>query len=302
MADVSFRHLFSAMILMSMSNEKCNKHEPEDPPETAIAAHDDTPGRMNEHQMRGTHNSYHLAPDLPFDASHKYSHMTITQQLDAGIRALELDLHMALDGELKVYHIEVIDQKTTCATFQGCLRDIAQWSRAHATHSPLIVWLETKYDTGGLPFDLSSVEQEIMMSDIHQLVVTPESMPDGWLPLNAMRGKVIFAALREDSYAADYTMGYTDMTTKMMFASWPQDRWDSPWARLSKVNSPTPAVMANATQYGVMVASNGCLAEDFGMPQCAARVQDHYAMGTHMVMSDMVGIDGVQRLDVWASP
>src|SRR6185369_4704041 len=90
-------------------------------------------------QVIGTHNSYHKAPVVAFDASHKYTHLPLDQQFDGGVRAIELDLHLA-SGVFQVYHISVIDPNSTCPTFEACLGVVSTWSGAHPTHVPIFIW------------------------------------------------------------------------------------------------------------------------------------------------------------------
>ena len=73
-------------------------------------------------QVIGTHNSYHIAPAIAFDASHKYTQLPLDQQLAGGVRGLELDLHLRSDGVFEIYHISIIDPNTTCSTLSDCLQ------------------------------------------------------------------------------------------------------------------------------------------------------------------------------------
>ncbi len=77
----------------------------------ACGGGDDEPAlRMNQVQVLGSHNSYHLAPDqavldgvaafsAPLAAELDYSHRTLTEQLhEFGIRQFELDVYPDPDG------------------------------------------------------------------------------------------------------------------------------------------------------------------------------------------------------------
>src|SRR5258707_801357 len=79
---------------------------------TRIAAEDLDGLRLDQIQVIGTHNSYHLAPDsvamglmravVPKEAdANDYSHATLTEQLQRiGVRQLELDLFLDPAGKL----------------------------------------------------------------------------------------------------------------------------------------------------------------------------------------------------------
>ena len=145
------------------------------------AANADDCIRLNEIQVLGTHNSYHIAPAPAVLAALgtrarnlEYTHKPLGQQLsELGIRQFELDVYAdpeggrfarpaalrtikgALDGlespgpELaapgfKVLHGPDLDFRTTCATLVACLTSISDWSRAHPRHVPIMILIEAK--------------------------------------------------------------------------------------------------------------------------------------------------------------
>jgi len=154
--------------------------------------------RMNDIVTVGTHNSYKQslsAAELALIASRNpkaaesidYGHRSLTEQLDAGVRQLEIDVYhdpvggrfaspkgpalsgrrlpdgfAALMGEpgLKVFHIPDIDPHSLCQPFTACLAEIRRWSDDHPGHVPLMIMINAKQDasplpggTGALPFD-----------------------------------------------------------------------------------------------------------------------------------------------------
>lgn len=138
---------------------------------------------LNEIQVIGSHNSYHL-PAVPEVAAGlealvpalwetiSYEHRPLTEQLeDYGIRQFELDVFADPEGGLystpaalelldvepaevpgldergfKVAHIADIDYNTTCLTLVSCLGEVESWSEANPQHVPLMIMLETKGD------------------------------------------------------------------------------------------------------------------------------------------------------------
>jgi Phosphoinositide phospholipase C, Ca2+-dependent len=145
--------------------------------------------KINQIQVIGSHNSYHagLAPSeakLMMQKSPKiyqaleYRHQPLDQQLNAGIRQIELDIfadsqggryaHPAgvaavaaaglpkdpdfdPDGAMsqpgfKVMHIQDYDTRSTCQPLIACLKIIRAWSLAHPGHVPVYILLETKKD------------------------------------------------------------------------------------------------------------------------------------------------------------
>ena len=136
--------------------------------------------RMNEIQVLGTHNSYHLspAPQLmallgPRARDIEYTHRPLLEQLsELGIRKFELDVFADPNGGryaqpaafrmvsgldpvdvqlrtpgFKVLHTQDIDYQTTCVTLVVCLTVIRDWSRANPWHVPIMVMLEAKDST-----------------------------------------------------------------------------------------------------------------------------------------------------------
>ena len=141
------------------------------------AANTDDCVRLNEIQVLGTHNSYHIAPEPKILAvlgenarNIEYTHKPLVEQLSRqGIRKFELDVFADPEGgryakpwalqnidgldpvgrELlepgfKVIHTQDVDFRTTCGTLKMCLTTIRDWSRANAWHVPIMVMIEAK--------------------------------------------------------------------------------------------------------------------------------------------------------------
>jgi Phosphoinositide phospholipase C, Ca2+-dependent len=145
--------------------------------------------KMNQIQVIGSHNSYHagLAPSeakLIKDRDPKayteleYRHQPLDQQLNAGIRQIELDIFADRQGGrfahpagikavaaaglpsdpefdpdglmskpgFKVMHVQDYDYRSTCQPLIACLTMVRTWSLAHPGHVPVYILLETKTD------------------------------------------------------------------------------------------------------------------------------------------------------------
>ena len=160
----------------------CDLERPSGEPGCTRAAVDAL--KLNDQQAIGTHNSYKqaIAPKQmallrAVDAKQAdgldYAHPPLASQLDAGARQLELDLlsdpqggryasplamRMAPDlpydlaplraPGMKVMHVQDVDYRSSCPRFTDCLRQIADWSKAHPDHLPILVLLNLK--EGGL--------------------------------------------------------------------------------------------------------------------------------------------------------
>lgn len=144
--------------------------------------------RLNYVQVLGTHNSYHIQPRTPLldflklldpqAAGLEYTHRALNEQLDMGVRQVELDVFADPSGGryalplgqlvfpknppadpikpellapgLKVLHIPDIDFESTCLTFVICLQELEDWSTDNPGHLPVTVQIEAK-DEGAPP-------------------------------------------------------------------------------------------------------------------------------------------------------
>jgi hypothetical protein len=143
--------------------------------------------RMNQIQVIGTHNSYHsgFAPSATKlwqqnspkrFAGLDYRHPSLTSQLDAGVRQIEIDIFADTKGGLyahpygetliaqaglpadppfdpghlmekpgfKVMHVQDVDYRSVCEPFTACLAEVRAWSKAHPNHLPVFILVETK--------------------------------------------------------------------------------------------------------------------------------------------------------------
>jgi len=148
---------------------------------------------LNEVQVLGSHNSYHIQPRpallnalivfSPEFQGFEYTHIPLYDQFETqGIRQIELDVFHDPDGGLygnrpvltllgddpmappalfepglKTFHVQDVDFESTCLTFVECLQDIDAWSRDNRGHLPLVVLIEVKDDPIPDPLNLGFV-------------------------------------------------------------------------------------------------------------------------------------------------
>jgi hypothetical protein len=236
---------------------------------------------MNQIQVIGTHNSYHagLTPGVAkllkarkpeaFDDL-DYQHAPLTVQLDHGIRQVELDVYgdarggrfahpfgaalapgglKAFDPQgvmsrpgFKVMHVQDIDYVSNCQPFIACLTEIRAWSRAHPTHVPIYILVETKTQAPipavpGMaspePWTasaLDALDAEIRSVFPANEMITPDdvrgvrrSLRDavthgGWPTLSAARGKVVFL-LDQTDVTATYLAGHPSLAGQVAFTN-----------------------------------------------------------------------------------
>lgn len=185
--------------------------------------------RMNDVQAIGTHNSYKLALPVEELAAHRardrrgadsidYGHRPLAEQLDLGMRGLEIDVYHDPQGGrfleppgahrrgyaeppwspddlqrmqrpgFKVMHLADIDFRSSCVTLRTCLTIVRDWSRAHPRHVPILVLINAKDGRSGpgavppLPFDaraFDALDAEVReIFDSGQLLVPDQVQGD----------------------------------------------------------------------------------------------------------------------------
>lgn len=161
----------------------CSSGDGGDAASTTTAAVEEV--RLNQLQVLGSHNSYHVRPDqavldgvAAIDAGLAteidYGHRPITEQLeDFGIHQLEIDVYADPEGGrfanrpalalvglptasgeplldepgFKVLHLVDVDFRSTCVTFVACLEEVEAWSSATPDHLPVMIMVEAKADS-----------------------------------------------------------------------------------------------------------------------------------------------------------
>lgn len=226
--------------------------------------------RVNDVQVLGTHNSYHLRPNRtmnPDDASN-YAHPPLDQQLDSGIRSLELDVQNG--PELPVYHSIIVDQVSNCPTLSTCMGTIADWSQTHPGHIPITVFVELKEiptstapvlqqgidnfvrDNHLAPWDAAALDRldTVVRAAFGKQLLTPDQVrgkhatlraalaSSGWPTLSTARGRVM-VILNSTKRRDTYLSGRDSLQGRAMFVITPTDT--RPSAAFVSVAKPDPA-------------------------------------------------------------
>lgn len=184
--------------------------------------------KFNEVAFIGTHNSYKsgateqykklyqsidvLTFGLVSEVTATFEADTLTQQLELGVRNLEIDIETVVKGDeisFAVSHMPYLDNVSSCYDLAGALEEIALWSQNNPGHLPVTVIIEPKralLPVDGMKFfnleyanALDDLVRDVLGSDL----LTPAEMMgayssfkemrenDGWLSLGDTMGKVM---------------------------------------------------------------------------------------------------------------
>ena len=179
---------------------------------------------INQIQFVGSHNSYKQAmPDSFVKQLMKvnpkllesldYEHIPLGDQLDLGMRKLELDIfYLAEDKRFLVGHVQQIDMSSNCETLRICLTQIISWSEDNPTHSPIWISFNAKDNyILGLPTpEVFTPEAFLLMDSIFEemfgdKLIRPRDIVDlQWPFLSEARGKFILildeSGIKRDIY------------------------------------------------------------------------------------------------------
>jgi hypothetical protein len=163
---------------------------------------------LNQIQVLGSHNSYHVEPIRHIVDEWEYTHLPLDQQFATqGIRQIELDVFADPNGGLyanprgargqdfdvpqlslpgfKVLHVQDLDFRSTCWTFVECLQAVKLWSDANPEHVPLMILVEGKDDAPlpGLTVpiliggpELDALDAEIRSVFPPEQIITPDEV------------------------------------------------------------------------------------------------------------------------------
>ncbi|MBE9042225.1 phosphatidylinositol-specific phospholipase C1-like protein [Oscillatoriales cyanobacterium LEGE 11467] len=313
-----------------------------------MARFDSSHLRLNEIQTIGTHNSYHLEPDATLKAKFianyplsrhyiktiEYNRLPLNEQFDLGIRQIELDVFAdpiggryaqpqgaTIDTELpdemkkpglKVLHIQDVDFRSTCATFDRCLQTVKTWSDSHPNHLPILILVEAKDSliprwvekglsiefTKPIPFDeaqLDSIDREIRSVFPQEQLITPDTVRGdcvtlnqaiqmrGWPLLSASRGKIMFALDNEGKIRDRYTRGHPSLTGRVMFVS---ARPGSDEAAFFKRNNPFDRSISRLVRQGYLVRTRADARTREARSNDTKRRDAAFASGAQFVSTD----------------
>ena len=208
--------------------------------------------KLNDIQTVGTHNSYHrfLSPKLyaqvlkanPKAIGIDYDHPGLTQELNDGVRGLEIDvaydpnggvlahpLGAKMSGEsppegfeqtmskpgFKVLHIPDIDFRAACQPYLACLTEVRAWSKAHPDHTPILIMSNAESGKSPVPGGVKLLPFDEAAFDAWDAEIRRVFKPGEVVTPDMVQGK--YPTLREAVLAGHWPK-LGDARGKVMFA------------------------------------------------------------------------------------
>jgi hypothetical protein len=207
---------------------------------------------INQIQFVGSHNSYKQAMPESFVkqllqlnpkvlASLQYEHGPLGEQLDLGMRKLELDVfYVAEENQFLVGHVQQIDMNSNCATLRICLTQVRAWSKNNPSHAPIWISFNAKdeYILGLRAPEVFTAEAFALMDSIIeevlgiQLIRPIEVAGLNWPLLREARGKFLMIL---DQGGSKRDMYYQGWQKRPMFTDAPEGH---PAAAIMILNEP----------------------------------------------------------------
>ncbi len=268
--------------------------------------------RLNEIQTVGTADSYKLRPSAQMRTlirlgsqddvdSLDFAQPPIADQLDAGARSLDFDIAYDPKGGMykypagasmadeliaddyiaamrdpgfKVIRILDIDFRASCVTLAACLQSVADWSRAHSHHVPIVISVKSNDIRTAMPgathpakFDAAvfdALDAQIRAVFHPDEIITPDSVQGsaatlreaittaGWPRLGPSRGKVMFVLDDTTQKTALYRGDRHSLEGRVMFIA---ANAQSPAAAFVTVENPAKeaAAITADVKAGLMV-------------------------------------------------
>lgn len=231
--------------------------------------------KFNEVAYIATHNSYQLqsVPTLQklfddletlsfgliSDEKPEFCSDTLTQQLNVGIRSVELDIQTVVDGDEVSFvcsHSPLLDMTSTCYNFELALEEIRMWSDANPRHLPLTIIVEPKelflLENGMRFFNLEYANEldRLVREAFGDNLITPAEMmgehsslkemreADDWMTLEECAGRVAVFFHDTDLVTEKYIAQDETIRSRSMFPMLRYADRDKSYASVLIVNKP----------------------------------------------------------------
>jgi hypothetical protein len=303
-------------------------------------------GSHNSYRRRTTQQVYDYVNSIAFllpasldPSDWDYDHLPLDEQVETyGMRSFELDIYYDPDGGrfanrqgnllaglpvesgipeldqpgMKLLHIPDFDYNTHYPAFKQALSALKSWSDAHPRHVPIVILVETKFETvadavsfipgltSALHFDAAAcdaIDQEIkdVFGDGLEQVITPDELrgtattlreavsTTGWPRLKDARGKFLF--VMEGDADGVYQEGRPNFEGRAMFVY--ADEEDD-GAAFIKYNGPVSGFdnIKAAVQAGFMVRTRADSNPDYARNGDYTDMNASFNSGAQIISTD----------------
>ncbi len=187
--------------------------------------------RINQIQVKGTHNSYHVFTDEPQPVFGGDLAPLDVQADQQGVRQFEIDVHYDEERGFVVYHTFFGDTGSNCELLTDCLQSLKDWSDMNPGHQVLFIFIEPKDDFEPLIMEqhCDDLDQLILSVWPQDRLIRPDDVrkeyatlraaieADGWPSMAAGRDKAMFFYFDSGSYRDAYLDGHPNAEGRAMF-------------------------------------------------------------------------------------
>jgi Phosphoinositide phospholipase C, Ca2+-dependent len=306
--------------------------------------------RINDLQVVGTAESAKQRPDRALlglirmggrkDAEAlDYGQPAVGAQLDNDARALSFDVaydpqgaayknptgaSMAMDllpddylramtrPGFKVIHVLDVDYQSSCLLLSDCLRQVADWSKAHPRHLPIVILLHTNDSKTPMPgatrpvtcdeAALNALDSEIRAVFAPGHIITPDqlqgahaslreaALAHAWPLVGDARGKVIFVLDDSAAKVKAYQGTRKSLEGRAMFVATDEN---SPLAAFLAISDPVKdgARIQAAVRDGLMVTTRADEETREARSHDTTRRDAAFASGAQIVQTDFLTAD-----------
>jgi hypothetical protein len=306
--------------------------------------------RINDLQIVGTAESAKRRPDKALlglirmggrkgAEALDFGQPTLAAQLDHDARALSFDVaydpqggaykspagaSMAMDilpGDytkamtapgFKVIHVLDVDYQSSCLLLHDCLRQVADWSKTHPRHLPIVILLHTNDSKTPIPgatkpvscdnAALNALDGEIRAVFAPGQIITPDqmqgsyaslreaAMAHAWPLVGEARGKVIFVLDDGAAKVKAYQGARKSLEGRAMFVAAGEN---SPLAAFVSISDPVKnqARIRAAVRQGLMAVTRADEETREARTHDTARRDAAFASGAQIVETDFLAPD-----------
>jgi hypothetical protein len=212
----------------------------------------------------------------------------------------------------KVIHVLDVDYQSSCLLLGDCLRQVAEWSKAHPRHLPIVISLRTNDSKTPMPgatrpvacdqAALNALDGEIRAVFAPGQIITPDqlqgahaslreaAMAHAWPLLGDARGKVVFVLDDSAAKVKAYRGARKSLEGRAMFVATDEN---SPLAAFLSISDPVKdgARIQAAVRQGFMVATRADEDTSEARTHNTVRRDAAFASGAQIVETDFLTPD-----------